>query len=260
MIKVGHRGIKYFDENTLISFEKAIENKVDYIEFDVRKTKDNQIIVFHDLSLKRITGCKADVSMLTLKEIKKLRTINNQKIPSLKEVLKKFKGKVKFNIEIKEKNIAEYVCNIIKECGCINEVLISSFYEEALIESKKIIPEIKTALVYNDTKNTFFRFFPEIYSRVFSHFIKNDIIKKVKRTFANGVNLDYMLITKSIVKDIHKRNWFVMAWTVNRKQDIKKIANMGVDGIITDYPNLIPTNEKFQKLGFRPIPRIFKPI
>ena len=71
MLRIGHRGARaYAPENTLASFKKALEIGVDAIELDVRKTKDNQIVVIHDEDVKRTTNGEGLVCELTLKEIK----------------------------------------------------------------------------------------------------------------------------------------------------------------------------------------------
>ena len=87
MLRIGHRGARaYAPENTLASFKKALEIGVDAVELDVRKTKDNQIVVIHDADVKRTTNGEGLVSELTLKEIKNL-SADGEKIPTLEETL-----------------------------------------------------------------------------------------------------------------------------------------------------------------------------
>lgn len=105
---IAHRGIYDNDngiiENSLYSFNRAIEENVP-IEFDVRLTSDNNIIVFHDVNLKRLTGLDKNVSECTLEEIKELRLLDTEsKIPTLDEVLSLIDGKVPILIEIKNED------------------------------------------------------------------------------------------------------------------------------------------------------------
>ena len=82
MLRIGHRGAKaYAPENTLTSFKKAIEIGVDAVELDVRKTKDNKLVVIHDADIKRTTNGKGLVTELTLKEIKGLSTEGERRFP-----------------------------------------------------------------------------------------------------------------------------------------------------------------------------------
>ena len=88
MLRIGHRGAKaYAPENTLTSFKKAIEIGVDAIELDVRKTKDNKLVVIHDADIKRTTNGKGLVAELSLKEIKGFSAEGGEKIPTLEEAL-----------------------------------------------------------------------------------------------------------------------------------------------------------------------------
>ncbi|MEM2913929.1 MAG: glycerophosphodiester phosphodiesterase family protein, partial [Candidatus Bathyarchaeia archaeon] len=86
MLKVGHRGARAYEpENTLRSFKKAIDLGVDAVELDVRRTKDNELVVIHDAEVDKTTNGKGLVNMLTLREIKQLDTKKGEKIPTLEE-------------------------------------------------------------------------------------------------------------------------------------------------------------------------------
>lgn len=88
MLKIGHRGARAYEpENTLRSYKKAIELGVDAVELDVRKTKDNEIVVIHDPDVDKTTDGKGLFSELTLNEIKHLNTEKGEKIPALEEAL-----------------------------------------------------------------------------------------------------------------------------------------------------------------------------
>jgi len=105
VLKIGHRGASGHEpENTMISFNRAIELGADMVELDVHLSKDNQLIVIHDETLDRTTTGQGKIKGKTLAEIKKLRTKKkNQPIPTLPEVINELKGKVKMNVEIKDR-------------------------------------------------------------------------------------------------------------------------------------------------------------
>src|SRR4030066_2090571 len=93
MLRIGHRGARAYEpENTLRSFREALEIGVDAVEFDVRKTRDNHLVVIHDADVKRTTNGKGLVADLTLKEIKDLSTGKGEKIPTLEEALEFLEG------------------------------------------------------------------------------------------------------------------------------------------------------------------------
>ena len=100
---IGHRGTRISDENTIYAFNKALKYGAEYIEFDVRKTKDNKLIIIHDATLERTTKGSGLIKNLTYNDISKYKTKrNSSKIPLLSDVLEKFKDQIKFMIELKE--------------------------------------------------------------------------------------------------------------------------------------------------------------
>jgi len=147
---VGHRGAaKEKPENTLISFEYAIELGIEIVECDVRETKDGELIISHDENLKRLIGIDVKISDLNLEEIKRFR-IENEPIPTLKEVLALVQNKCGLFIEIKEPPSTEKVIKAIKETTNSTDWLaVISFYEEALKLVKTIDPKITTGLIYS---------------------------------------------------------------------------------------------------------------
>ena len=106
IILVGHRGTRVCDENTIYAFNKALRYGANYIEFDVRKTKDNQLIIIHDATLERTTNGIGLIKNLTYNKINQFKTkINQEHVPLLSDVLEIFIDKINFMIELKEKNI-----------------------------------------------------------------------------------------------------------------------------------------------------------
>jgi glycerophosphoryl diester phosphodiesterase len=154
MLKVGHRGARAYEpENTLRSFKKALELGVDAVELDVRKTKDNEIVVIHDADVKRTADGEGLVSNLTLREIKTLSSEKNEKIPTLEEALDFLNKKVKVFIELKEAGIEEQVVSLVKKKDLLKNIVIVSFLEDALKKVKEIDPEVETGLIYAKHKN-----------------------------------------------------------------------------------------------------------
>ena len=137
----------------MASFKKAIEIGVDAVELDVRKTKDNQLVVIHDADVKRTTNGEGLVSELTLKEIKSFSTEGNEKIPTLEEALDFLDKKVKVFIELKEKGVEEQVLSIVHVKGLEKNVVITSFLEDALKKVRELNKDIETGLIYAKHKN-----------------------------------------------------------------------------------------------------------
>src|SRR3990170_2621002 len=133
MLRIGHRGARAYEpENTLRSFGKALEMGVDAVEFDVRKTRDNHLVVIHDADVKRTTNGKGLVADLTLKEIKEFSTEKGEKIPTLEEALEFLDSKVKILIELKEQGYEEKILSTIHSKKLEKNVIIVSFLDDAL--------------------------------------------------------------------------------------------------------------------------------
>jgi glycerophosphoryl diester phosphodiesterase len=115
ILKIGHRGAKgYEPENTLVSFEKAIEMGADGIELDVHLSLDGHLIVIHDETIDRTTNGKGVVNQMTLQELKSFTINRKYTIPTLEEVLDLVNQRCFVNIELKNQDTAEKVVQLIK--------------------------------------------------------------------------------------------------------------------------------------------------
>ncbi|MDP2932848.1 MAG: glycerophosphodiester phosphodiesterase [bacterium] len=224
-LRIGHRGAKgYEPENTVASFLKALELRVDMIELDVRLTRDKKLVVVHDAFLRRLTKTNKRVGNLTEQEIKKLRVFGKEKIPSLDEILDLAKGKTKINIELKGWRTAAVAAEILKrrlDDGQYvpDDLLISSFNWIELAAFHKLLPEIKIGMLFAGL--------PFGYAGI------------AKRIGAYSVHFHLRFTPHHSVSAAHRRKLKVFVWTVNKPQDIARMKAWGVDGIVSDYPDRI---------------------
>ncbi|MEX2014377.1 MAG: glycerophosphodiester phosphodiesterase family protein, partial [Candidatus Saccharimonadales bacterium] len=134
---IGHRGAAGIaPENTLKSIEAAKKNKVDAIEIDVRATKDKKLIVFHDESLLRMTGVSKQTNELTMQELKKIKLVSGDKIPTLEEAFKKA-GNTPLVVEGKGSNWAEPLSKVLKKYKGVKPMVIAYNQRELLLFSSK---------------------------------------------------------------------------------------------------------------------------
>jgi glycerophosphoryl diester phosphodiesterase len=148
IVVIAHRGAhKTVPENTLASLDKAIELGVDYVEIDVRRTKDGALVILHDASVNRMTNGKGKIEDLTLEEIRKLdlvrgktRAGTGQKIPTFDEILKRAKGHMKIYVDHKKAPPAE-VLAVIEKHGMLNDVVVYGSVG-TLREYKKLAPKV----------------------------------------------------------------------------------------------------------------------
>jgi glycerophosphoryl diester phosphodiesterase len=219
MLKVGHRGARAYEpENTLRSFKKALELGVDAVELDVRKTKDNEIVVIHDADVKRTADGEGLVSNLTLREIKTLSSEKNEKIPTLEEALDFLNKKVKVFIELKEAGIEEQVVSLVKKKDLLKNIVIVSFLEDALKKVKEIDPEVETGLIYAKHKNP---------------------LKAALELKAQWLLAFYKFTHTANVQKAHENGLKVIVWTVNTAGEVAEMVKKGVDGIASDKPDIL---------------------
>lgn len=218
-LKIGHRGAKAYEpENTILSFKRALELGVNAVELDVRMTKDGEIIVIHDAEVDRTTNGKGLVKELTLNEIKKLSTEKGEKIPTLEEALDFLDRKVRILIEIKEVGTEEKVLDIVRRKGLEDNVIIISFYEEALRRTRELSGTVKMGLIYVRHK---------------------DPIGAALSLRAQYLLPMYKFIYPSLVRKAHEKGLKIIAWTINTREEASEYARMGVDGIASDKPDIL---------------------
>jgi glycerophosphoryl diester phosphodiesterase len=218
MLRIGHRGARaYTPENTLASFKKALEIGVDAVELDVRKTKDNQLVVIHDADVKRTTNGKGLVSELTLKEIKNF-SADGEKIPTLEEALDFLDKKVKVFIELKEAGVEEQVLSIVHAKSIEKNVVIVSFLEDVLKKVRELDKDIETGLIYAKHKNP---------------------IKAALELKANYLLALYRFTHTANVAKAHENGLKVVVWTINNPEEVEEYAKKGVDGISSDKPDIL---------------------
>ena len=219
MLRIGHRGARAYEpENTLRSFRKALEIGVDAIEFDVRKTRDNHIIVIHDADVKRTTNGKGLVADLTLKQIKELSTEKGEKIPTLEEALELLDNKVKILIELKEQGYEEKVLSTVHAKKVEKNVIVASFLEPALAKTRELDKQIETGLIYAKHPNP---------------------VKAALELKANYLISLYRFTHTANVQKAHENGLKVLVWTINTTEEAAEYTKKGVDGIATDKPDIL---------------------
>jgi len=219
MLKIGHRGTRAYEpENTLRSFKKALELGVDAVELDVRRTKDDKIIVIHDAEVDRTTNGKGLVSELTLEKIKELVTEKGEKIPTFEEALDFLDKKVKILIELKETGLEEKVLSSVHEKGLEKNVIIVSFLEEALRKVRELNDEVETGLIYVRHRNP---------------------IKAALELKANYLLPLYRFTHTADVQKAHENGLKVIVWTINKQEEVSEYLEKGVDGIASDRPDIL---------------------
>jgi glycerophosphoryl diester phosphodiesterase len=219
-ICIGHRGASgYEPENTLISFEKAINMGCPWIELDVYSLA-GELLVIHDDSVERTTNGKGDVMDSTFSYIRGLDAGKNQQIPTLSEVVELVDKRCRINIELKGPDTAEPVS------AYLNTLCSNGWEEDHFLLSSFSHRELAKA----DSR---FRRGALFHKRVPDYFQRTDELK------AYSINLSLKLTEQRLVDSAHGHGLKVFVYTVNKPADIKRMVDMGVDGVFCDYPDRV---------------------
>ena len=219
MLKIGHRGAKgYVAENTLASFEKAMNLGVDGIELDVHLSLDGEVVIIHDETIDRTTSKKGLVKNFTYVDLKKL------KIPTLNEVLDLINNNFLVNIELKSNDSVEKVMEIIDfyisdKKWNINNFIVSSFNWELLLKVKSLNKNIKIGVITEEKLESAIAF--------------------AKQVRAFSINPSFKLLNVENVLIMQKEGFQVHCWTVNSPEDIIFVKSLQVDAVISDFPDKI---------------------
>ena len=219
VLKIGHRGARAYEpENTLRSFQRAIKIGVDAVELDVRKTKDNELVVIHNANVNKTTNGSGSVNELTLEEIKRLVIEKDEKVPTLKEAMDFVGKRVIVLVELKETGIEEKTLDLIRQKGLMDNVIIISFIEDSLKKVRELSDEVTTGLIYVRHKNP---------------------IQTALELKAEYLLPLYNFTYSANVNKAHENGLKVIVWTINKKEDVAKYRNKGVDGIASDCPDIL---------------------
>ncbi|MDP7638887.1 MAG: glycerophosphodiester phosphodiesterase family protein [Candidatus Hydrogenedentes bacterium] len=269
---IAHRGASsYAPENTLAAFELAIKMKAHWFELDCTLTKDGEVLVIHDDDLKRTTDSEGMVAQLSLAEARKAdagswfgEAFASERLPTLGEALDLAKGRIGVYIEIKDSGndgaledrllaLAEgdapllprheaRIFDLIEESGSRNreltrkaiakvrkrnmapQVVIQSFSPVVCAVAIIEAPEIRTELVAESGDHD-----PKMWPRY---------LRWEKLLGTAGFNVEAGLATAELVERLHGKGKSVAVWTVNKPEDMARLANMGVDAIITNKPDV----------------------
>lgn len=232
--------------DTMYAFEHAIALGVDVLEMDIHITKDGTLVVMHDESVDRTTDGTGFLEEMTLEEIKQLDAGydwspddgatfpyrgQSIKVPTLEEVFQAFPN-YHMTIEIKktEQSMAEPFCSLIREYGMQEKVLVASFHDERMDEFRQVCPEVATSSARQET--TIFVLMSKAFlGRLYSpKFYALQVPEE-----SSGITV----MTAQFVRAANERNLRVEPWTIDDPEQMRLYTDWGVDGIITDRPDLM---------------------
>ena len=238
-IKIAHRGSSgSYPENTRLAFEKAIEAGADMIEMDCRLSKDGHVVVIHDDRLDRTARAKGFVKGKTLRQLKKLdvgawlkKSFKGERIQTLEEILEIVSGKVEINLEIKSVlrgplGIELKVLFIVSHFDYLERAIFSSFDYQSLRRLRELAPDVRIGVLYGAG-------------------IKDNPFQAAREMNAYSLHIQREFATPHFLEEARELGLKSFVWTVNEVKEMEKFISLGVDGIISDFP------EKFWKIKQR---------
>ena len=242
---IAHRGdISKAPENTLPAFRSAYESGADGIELDVRLTRDDQLVVFHDRGLGRLGGVRGLVTNTTLEEMRSLDVgewfgpeFRGLQPPTLDEVFELLPSRFLVNVEMKAvidrmRLIAHKVAGVLQRHQRKESTLVSSFNPISLWELRKIDPSITRGYIWSR------RHPPPIRSRCFSRMVR-----------AHWYDPAHDSHNPRLMRNMRRRNVRTLAWDVDFGRDLSRMSSAGLDAVVTDdLEFLLKQRQKLAKI------------
>ncbi len=228
-LRIAHRGASdWATENTMQAFEEAAHEHADMVELDVHLTRDGVPVVIHDFSLKRLTGAEKEVSDVTLQEIRQLKVMGSEPIPTLQDVFEWARANMMgVYVELKGKGTDAAVAELVESNGMERYVIVGSFDEGLVKEFKHRMPEVYTSILFREVDVD-----------------PLDMASKAEADFVHpcweneGPRPD-LLLSQEWVERVHTSGLGVIAWHEERPEVIRGLYNLGVDGICSNRPDLL---------------------
>ncbi len=223
---IAHRGAAgKAPENTLASVRQAVEDGTDWVEIDVQETIDGRIVVIHDSDLMKLAGNNVKIWDATLEQLQQVdigswfsSEFSDERIPTLEDVLEAVKGKARLLIELKyyghDQKLEQRVADIVEQTGMIESVALMSLKQAGIEKARSLRPDWSYGLLSSKTVGD---------------------ISSLKMDFL-AVNM--ATTSRGLIRRIHKAGKQVYVWTVNDRISMSRMMSLGVDGIITDEPEL----------------------
>lgn len=231
-LRIGHRGAAgTHPENTMVSFRRAMELGADGVEFDIHRTADGHLVVIHDHELGRTAAGTGLIMEKTLAELKALdfgswkgEQFKGEQIPTLQELIRQTPASLRLFLELKAGSIhyhgiEEELLQVIREEGAMDRIQISSFDHVGLARIHELEPKLELGMLFDD------------------HPV--DPVGMARACGASALHPFFMWTTPQMVAAAHAAGMKVNVWTVNAPPFIAMMKHIGVDGIISDYPDRI---------------------
>jgi glycerophosphoryl diester phosphodiesterase len=233
-ILFGHRGAcAHAPENTLASFEMALQHGADAIELDAKMSVDNEVMVIHDQTVDRTTNGHGRVNELPLSTLRSLDAgsffdpkFAGEKIPTLDEVFERMGRRIYINVELTNyesvnDQLIPKVAALVKKHDLQDWVIFSSFQPVNLLRIRRLLPGCPVGLLALESNA----------GALSRGLIGRWVSPAIIHPYLEDVTPEFVHAEKARGRRIH-------VWTVNPPEEMKRLFDLKVDGIFTDDPQL----------------------
>src|SRR5579863_465827 len=226
---IAHRGASgHAPENTLAAYQRAVELGAGFIETDLHLTRDARFVAIHDATLERTSNGHGMVHEASLAELRELdaghwfdRQYMGERIPTLEEILNfSREHDVVFYLELKYDTawgMHHALVAALQNAQNTARTIVISFDPSTLAALRRLDPSIMTGVLFEDAKA--------------------DVVKAALDVGARQICPRASLVTPELLAEAHRADLHVATWTVNKADDMRNLIALGVDGIMTDFPD-----------------------
>jgi glycerophosphoryl diester phosphodiesterase len=220
---IAHRGASgSLPENTMAAYELAVTQDADMIEIDLHRTRDGTVVITHDELLEGLGG-RGEIADARLEEVRSLDAGGGEPVPTLDEVLDRFGARIPFNLEIKCGTRGPYpgleaqALEAVERRGLLERTLFSSFHDGVLARLRELSPRSRIAFLVS----------PRDASRP---------LERARAVGAEALNPWRGLARADLVESAHAVGLAVNVFTVDEIDDMRRLLELGVDGLFTNHP------------------------
>ena len=221
ILVMGHRGAAGIEpENTMRSFQKAVDLGVDWLEMDVHLTRDGHLVVLHDDRVDRTTNGRGLVREMTLAEIKQLDAGKGERIPVLEEVLAAFRSaKPRMQVELKAEGTPGPIVRLLEKMGLAEQVRLTCGNLGRIREAKRLNPKVETGAIFGKPTP--------------------DCCEQTKAAGAVALGIEYHSMNAGWVAKAHALGLQVTPWNPDSPEDLKAMIALNPDRICTNRPDIL---------------------
>ena len=222
VLRIGHRGAAgHAPENTLAAVRQGIELGVDFVEIDVRRTADGVLVALHDATVNRTTNGRGRVEALSLGEVRTIDAGNGERIPTVEEVLQMAGRRTGLMLELKVDGLAHLAVQTVQKVQLDTPVIYASFLHKELTHVRVVETEAALMVLFDR--------------------LPRAAVPYAMQYQPEYVGLRHDRATRPLVDAFHRENVKVWVYTANSLADIARAISIGVDGVISNFPERIPS-------------------